>query len=111
MHSDDGGKTFSEPVLGAAGGAPPHLFRHSSGAVILSYGYRTPPRGQRVRISDDDGETFGSELILRGDAPDWDLGYPASVQCADGTILTVYYQRLKKAGNQAIQYTKWKTGR
>ena len=109
MHSDDGGKTFSEPVLVAAGGAPPHLFRHSSGAVILSYGYRTPPRGQRVRISDDDGETFGSELILRGDAPDWDLGYPATAELTDGSLISVYYQRTDPARrNNSICYTVWK---
>jgi hypothetical protein len=31
-------------------------------------------------------------VILRSDAPNGDLGYPASVELAPDTILTVYYQ-------------------
>jgi hypothetical protein len=32
------------------------------------------------------------EQILRDDAPDGDLGYPASIELVPGVILTVYYQ-------------------
>lgn len=114
--SDDNGKTFGpmQPLAvpeGAFNGSPPHLLETAEGEVVLVYGRRIPPYGQRARISRDGGESWSEEVVLRGDGKSWDLGYPASVQCADGTILTVYYQRLKKAGNQAIQYTKWKTGR
>jgi len=31
-------------------------------------------------------------LILRDDAPNGDLGYPASIELEPGVILTVYYQ-------------------
>jgi hypothetical protein len=32
------------------------------------------------------------ELVLRDDAPNGDLGYPASVELERGVVLTVYYQ-------------------
>lgn len=113
--SDDGGGTFGElkPLAvpeGSFNGSPPHLLERSGGEVVLVYGRRIPPFGQRARVSRDGGETWGQEIVLREDGESWDLGYPASAECADGSILTVYYQRLKETGKQAIQYTKWKIG-
>ena len=32
------------------------------------------------------------EVVLRDDAPNGDLGYPASVELEPGVVLTVYYQ-------------------
>jgi hypothetical protein len=32
------------------------------------------------------------ELLLRDDAPNGDLGYPASIELEPGVVLTVYYQ-------------------
>ena len=44
-----------------------------------------------ARLSDDQGKTWGSpaRLLDFGDA--WDGGYPASVELADGTLVTAYY--------------------
>ena len=44
----------------------------------------------RARISEDQGKTWGKEITLRGDAGDWGLGYPATVQREDGRWVTVY---------------------
>ena len=41
-------------------------------------------------ISTDDGQTWEQAIVLRDDGPDGDLGYPASVELADGSILTAY---------------------
>lgn len=107
-HSDDGMKTVSDPVKVTAG-SPPHLFYHSTGVVILTYGFRNAPYGQRVRISEDDGTTFGEEIVLRNDGIDWDLGYPATAELADGSLISVYYQRTaKQKRNNSICYTVWK---
>lgn len=88
-------------------GAPPHLMRRSSGEIVLTYGFRSPPFGQRARISRDEGRTWSEEYILDAEGTSWDLGYPATIERRDGKLLTVYYQ--KKAGekNPYILYCIW----
>ena len=107
-HSDDGGKSWSELVPLGNCGSPPHFMIHSSGAVILSYGRRKEPFGQRALISYDDGETFSKEVILRDDATHGDLGYPSTVELSDGRLLTVYYQSAENTDPyRSLLYTKW----
>ena len=84
----------------------PHLMRHSSGAIICSYGRREEPFGQRVLISYDDGKTWSKDAELRSNF-EWDMGYPCSVELADGSILTVYYQRLPGDVGNSFLYTRW----
>jgi sialidase-1 len=92
-YSDDGGKTWMPPTATPIWGFPPHLLLLSDGRVLCSYGYRRPPFGERACISVD-GVTWDprDEVVIRDDAPNGDLGYPASVELKPGTILTVYYQ-------------------
>jgi hypothetical protein len=108
--SSDGGKTWSTPEDMNILGSPPHLLLHSSGAVILSYGWRHAPYGQRARVSMDNGRTWGEEIVLRDDGPDADLGYPCSVELLDGSILTVYYQKPTKDKKPGILWTRWRLG-
>lgn len=105
--SRDGGRMFGAWKATGFNGAPPHFFRHSSGAVILTYGRRIAPFGQRARVSFDDGENWSEEIVLRDDGLNWDLGYPATCECSDGSLLTVYYQRKDGAKRTGIYYTKW----
>lgn len=51
---------------------------------------------------------FTREIVLRADGKNWDLGYPATAECADGSLLTVYYQALPQDINRSILYTKWR---
>ena len=92
-HSDDGGVTWVAPSPTPLWGFPPHLLVLGDGRVLCSYGYRRFPYGERACLSTD-GITWnaGDEIILREDAPNGDLGYPASVELGGGKILTVYYQ-------------------
>lgn len=106
--SDDGGQSFGEWRPTGFDGSPPHFMRHSCGAVVLTYGRRKAPFGQRARVSYDGGESWGEEIVLRGDGLNWDLGYPATCECADGSLLTVYYQRESGARHTGIYYTKWR---
>lgn len=104
----DGGKTFSKPrrLLGALGGSPAHLLRHSSGKLISVYGYREDPHGIRAMISDDDGETWDTDWILDAQGANEDLGYPASVELKDGSILTLYYENV--GGVSCIKQNIWR---
>lgn len=105
--SADGGRTWSEPVYINANGAPAHILLHSSGVLVSAYSYRHGPYGQRVTFSKDGGKTWINDMFLRDDGPSWDLGYPASIEMPDGSILTVYYQPEVARGNTGILYTRW----
>lgn len=106
-HSDDGGHTWSPMVWLDVQGSPPHLLLHSSGAVILSFGRRRDPFGERALVSHDGGETWPDEYVLHETTP-CDLGYPASVELDDGSVLTVYYQQVEGDPFTSLQWTRWK---
>ena len=108
--SRDGGRTWSEPeqLLSDTGGAPAHLLRHSSGVLISAYGYRTgPDYGVRVMLSDDGGESWQTDLILWQTPASGDLGYPATVERGDGTLLTVFYAKDEADGPAVIKQIRW----
>ncbi len=105
--SSDNGNTFSKPrpLLGPLGGAPAHLLLHSSGTLISVYGYREAPYGIRAMLSPDGGKTWDTDWVLTDDAASGDLGYPASVELADGRICTVFYENL--GGESVIMQKIW----
>lgn len=111
--STDGGKTWTEWRKTPMVGYPPHLLKLHDGRILATYGHRYEPFGQRACLSGDGGKTwnFKDEIILRDDAPNRDLGYPASEKLEDGTILTVYYQREKRNEKPCIMATRWRPGR
>jgi hypothetical protein len=106
-YSDDGGKTWSHPKSWDICGSPPHFLLHSSGALILTYGRRRPPFGQRARISWDNGETFGEEIVISEEGNTTDLGYPSTVELSDGSLYTVYYQRAEGDQFCSVLSTRW----
>ena len=105
-YSADGGKTWTKPVHTHWAGSPPHLIKHSSGAVICTYGRRSKPCGECVRISTDNGVTFGEEHYL-SHAPNDDLGYPATVELNDGSLFSVYYQELPGEDRTSLIGCRW----
>lgn len=104
--SDDGGRTWTTARPLGFHGSPPHIIRHSSGVLILTYGYRQAPFGQRVAFSHDDGKTWEHDWILRDDGPDGDLGYPATVELADGSLFSVYYQKAAPGEKCALLWSQ-----
>ncbi len=105
--SVDGGKTWEKPEFLVAG-SPPSLLLHSSGTVVMSYGWRGEDPGQRIAFSRDGGKTWSLDWILRDDGPDGDLGYPSTVELADGTLYTVYYQKAHEGDlNCALMASRW----
>ncbi|MDP6582631.1 MAG: sialidase family protein [Vicinamibacterales bacterium] len=110
--STDGGRTWSPAVPLAFHGSPPHLLAHSSGALVAVYGRRLEPFGQRVMISGDGGASWDYDLTLRDDGPDDDLGYPSSVELADGSIFTAYYQKPGAPTDKcAFLWSRWRLPR
>ena len=105
--SVDGGETWGMPVPLNFHGAPPHLLRHSSGALILVYGYRLVGFGQRVAFSYDEGVTWEADWIVRDDGFDWDLGYPSTVELADGSLFSVYYQKVQGNHKASLLWSRW----
>lgn len=104
--SEDGGYTWSEPVFTDISGAPPHLLRHSSGAVICSFGRREEPFGAYAAISYDGGRTWAKQVRL-SEAQDGDLGYACTTELADGSLYTVYYQRYGDDARTSFLSTHW----
>lgn len=107
--STDGGRTWSPLEPFGFHGSPPHLLVHSSGALICSYSYRQEPYGERIMISRDGGDSWDYDYILRDDGPDRDLGYPSSVELADGSLLTMYYQKVDSSDEKcSLLWSRWK---
>ena len=92
--SADGGHAWSatrDSGVWCGGSSPPDLLALGDGRVLLTRGYRRDRFGVRCHLSEDEGETWPREITLRDDGPDRDVGYPSTVQFADGSLLTVYY--------------------
>jgi hypothetical protein len=106
--SDDGGKTWTPARPLGFHGSPPHLLRHSSGALVLTYGYRQKPFGQRAAVSRDDGATWDHDWVIRDDGPDHDLGYPSTVEMGDGSLFTVYYQKAVAGEKCSLLASRWR---
>lgn len=91
--SDDDGRTWSEPAQTPMWGFPAHILELSDGRLLCSYGYRRVPYGVRATISYDGGKTWdiANEIVVRDDGGTSDLGYPVSIELADGRVLMAYY--------------------
>jgi sialidase-1 len=110
-YSDDDGKTWSPVKQTDMIGHPADLIQLSDGRLMASYGIRTEharPEGVRACFSSDNGETWdiGTEVQLRNDFSNWDVGYPESLELPDGRVLTVYYGNL--FGKYFVGGTYWK---
>jgi len=105
--SADGGKTWSEPHP-ICFGLPSHLLRLRDGRLLMTYGHRRAPYGNQARISTDNGKTWSDEIILSGDGKGGDLGYPSTVELADGTLLTVWYESMKEPKLAVLRQAKWR---
>jgi sialidase-1 len=104
--SKDGGKTWSEKVK-VADGYPPHLLRLRNDTLLMAYSWRQEPFGIRGRISRDHGHSWSEEFILTQDAADWDLGYPSTVELADGSLVTVWYETPKGTHKAVLRQARW----
>ena len=105
----DGGKTWTILHATPIWGFPPHLIKLTNGGLLVVYGVRRPIYSERACLSKDGGKTWDieNEIILCKNINS-DLGYPASVQLDDGSILTIYYQIDQKGEKTCLMGTRWK---
>jgi len=77
--------------------------------LYVGTGSRDKQKVMAVEESRDDGKTWDIEHeITLSPAMNDDLGYPASVQLDDGSILTVYYQIDKPGEKTCLMGTHWR---
>jgi hypothetical protein len=91
--SQDGGSSWKcQEPLTEPRQHPGHLMRLEDGRILLVYGLRNQGLyGVGARMSTDGGTTWGAPAVLVDLEDARDVGYPASVQAPDGTIITAYY--------------------
>ena len=105
--SRDGGKTWSEPHNIGVWGLPSHLLRLKDGRLLMSYGHRRKPYGNQARVSADHGKSWSEPVIVSGDGAGGDLGYPSTVQLDDGSLVTVWYEKLAKSSFAVLRQAQW----
>ncbi len=106
--SSDGGKTWSKPRSIGVWGLPSHLLKLKDGRLLMSYGHRRKPLGNLARVSSDNGKTWSEAITISDDATSGDLGYPSTVQLDDGSLLTVWYEKIKSQPLAVLRQTHWK---
>ena len=91
--SGDGGETWGRRgALTLPGQHPGHLASLGDGRILVVYGLRNRGLcGVGARWSADRGQTWGPPVLLVDLEGATDVGYPASVQLEDETIVTAYY--------------------
>ena len=107
--SGDGGHTWTEVHQTSILGYPPHLINLADGTILVVYGRRVPPFGEWACVSRDEGASWevDKEVLLAASDND-DLGYPASAQLEDGSILTIYYQGDQAGEPTCLMGTRWR---
>ena len=109
--STDNGDTWSHLNTPAentgSGGNPSTLTRLEDGRVCLIHGYRAEPFNVCARLSDDEGASWSDEIVLRTGGGNPDIGYPRTVQNADGQIVSCYYWNDTADGERYIAATLW----
>ncbi len=105
--SRDRGKSWSVPKTIGVWGLPSHLLRLRDGGLLMSYGYRRAPFGNQARISRDGGSTWSEPVTISEDGIGGDLGYPSTVELADGKLLTVWYELRKDSPRSVLRMARW----
>jgi len=104
-------------AVGSAGvqnGNPPALAKLRDGRLCCVYENRALLK-MLARFSEDDGATWGPEIVFRDDYQvdsfgDRDLGYPRLVQRPDGKLVAIYYWATKQHPQLHIAATIWDPG-
>lgn len=105
--STDGGLTFSTPQNTGLIGLPAHLLLLRDGRLLTTYGYRHEPFGNRAAISEDGGRTWSEPVVLEEKPLGRDIGYPSTVELSDGSLLSVWYEKLHEDTLASVQAAHW----
>lgn len=92
--SGDGGRSwhFLSRVgqTGAHNGNPAALARLHDGRLAATYANRSQ-RAMVLRLSDDEGRSWGPPLLLRANPSNLDMGYPQMAVNDRGELVVIYY--------------------
>ena len=104
--SKDGGITFQKWESMGFQGHPINALRLPDNRVLITYGYRHKPYGIRARILNAECTDFqtSTEIILRDDGGNSDLGYTWPVLMDNSHIMVTYYFN-KENGTRHIAAT------
>jgi len=105
--SADGGRSWTQPQPIGVWGLPSHLLALRDGRLLMTYGHRRQPFGNQARVSSDQGRTWSEPLTISADGAAGDLGYPSTVELADGRLLTVWYEK-PAAGAATLRQAVWR---
>jgi hypothetical protein len=108
--SSDGGRSWSLPHPIGIWGLPSHLLRLADGRLLMTYGYRRKPFGNRASVSEDQGRSWSAPAVISDDGAAGDLGYPSTAQLADGSLLSVWYESMPKIKGAVLRQARWVLG-
>jgi hypothetical protein len=108
FESKDDGKTWTSVLpLSLPRQIPGHLLHLSRNRLLATYGNRCANNcGVDARMSWDGGATWHGPIRL-ANMPLGDGGYPASVQLADGTVVTAFYQQISGQFHYEMAVATW----
>ena len=112
FESTDEGKTWVAMGPATLGFQHPgHLLRLYDGKLLLTYGIRNKGLyGVGARLSLDGGAKWEPPSVLVDFKIATDGGYPSSVQCEDGIIVTAYYcNRIPAHQRYHMGVIRWRT--
>jgi hypothetical protein len=74
----------------------------------MTYGYRRVPFGNQARLSSDHGRSWSEPITISADGHSGDIGYPSTVELADGDLLTVWYEALAGSPRAVLRQARWR---
>ncbi|MFT5030910.1 MAG: sialidase-1, partial [Candidatus Binatia bacterium] len=108
--SSDGGRTWTTPHSIGVWGLPSYLTNLKDDRLLMTYGHRRKPYGNQARVSEDGGKSWSAPVTISGDGPGGDLGYPSTAQLDDGSLVTVWYERMKGSPRAVLRQARWTLG-
>lgn len=101
---------FDQELADCGVGNPPSMIVLKDGRLCMTYGHRADPFEMRAILSSDEGKTWSKPFVIEANGAGRDLGYPRTVQRADGNIVTMYYFTDKSKPFRKINATIWNPG-
>ena len=93
MRDPEPERPLNDPVRANRRRCPSALVTRD-GRIVILFARRTASLGNRGImgvVSEDLGETWSEEFVVRGDAYGWDMGYQVLTELNDGRIFTAYW--------------------
>jgi sialidase-1 len=85
-----------------------HAAETSDGRLVLQIrNHDRQNAGETLQSESSDGRSWSEPLIISDDGSGGDLGYPSTVQLADGSLLSVWYEVLSGSPRAVLRQAHW----